>query len=116
MKLRKALDKARDERDSTVMTREPEARPVQDSLDKENSWSAPNYTESARHRINPDIVEKNRGVSIYPDSKEIEQYKILRTRIHQQAKNRKMNTVMITSANKNEGKTVTSINMGLTFA
>jgi non-specific protein-tyrosine kinase len=61
-------------------------------------------------------VVKNLGVSIDPDSKYIEQYKILRTRIHQQARNRKMNTIMITSPNNNEGKTVTAINMGFVFA
>ena len=79
-------------------------------------WAPPKYTDSKRYYIHPDTVEKNLGVCINPDSKDIEQYKILRTRIHQQAKNRKMNTIMITSANKNEGKTVTSINMGFVFA
>lgn len=113
MKLRKALEKARDSRESTLQDAIVQEQPP---VEDESSWSAPNYTESARFRINSDILEKNRGVSINPDSKEIEQYKILRTRIHQQAKNRKMNTVMITSANRSEGKTVTAINMGLTFA
>ena len=121
MKLRKALDKAQNTRDmgdvtdtgnAPVKAEEEQITPVKEN----NKWVAPQYTDSTRYRINLDTVEKNRGVSLYPDSKEIEQYKILRTRIHQQAKNRKMNTIMITSPNRNEGKTVTAINMGFVFA
>ncbi|MFN2437201.1 MAG: hypothetical protein ABR513_08950, partial [Desulfotignum sp.] len=74
------------------------------------------YTESVRYHIQPNIVENNLGVCINPDSKDIEQYKILRTRIHQRARDRKMNTIMITSPRRNEGKTVTAINMGFVFA
>ncbi|MFH2090729.1 MAG: AAA family ATPase [Pseudomonadota bacterium] len=76
----------------------------------------PVYTHSMECRIDPEFVRKNRGVCIYPDSPEIEYYKILRTRIQQQSKERKMNTIMITSPNRNEGKTTTVINMGLVFA
>ncbi|MCP4673483.1 MAG: hypothetical protein GY857_19520, partial [Desulfobacula sp.] len=102
MKLRKALDKAQNTRDARdmrdaantgdakVKVEEEQVTPVKENI----KWVAPQYTDSTRYRINPDTVEKNRGVSLYPDSKEIEQYKILRTRIHQQAKNRKMNTIM----------------------
>lgn len=61
-------------------------------------------------------MEKNRGVSIYPDGREVEKYKILRTQIHQQSKNKRMNTIMVTSAHRNEGKTITAINMGFVFA
>ncbi len=80
------------------------------------TWQAPIYKNSKNLKINYQVLEKNRGVCINPDSSVIEQYKILRTRIHQQAKNRKVKTIMVTSANKNEGKTITSINMGFTFA
>lgn len=112
MKLRKALDKARDERTGE----QGEIEIPAESAKPRDGWAAPKYTESVPHRIDMNILEKNRGVSINPGSREIEQYKILRTRIHQQAKNRKLNTIMITSANRHEGKTVTAINMGFTFA
>ncbi|MCP3871806.1 MAG: AAA family ATPase [Desulfobacteraceae bacterium] len=112
MKLRKALDKAKDTRNTdTNKDFTPAASP-----DEEQKWHAPKYTNSAQYRMNLDIVEKNRGVTINSNAKEIERYKILRNRIHQQGKHRKMNTIMITSPNRNEGKTVTAINMGFTFA
>ncbi|MCD4674405.1 MAG: CpsD/CapB family tyrosine-protein kinase, partial [Desulfobacula sp.] len=104
--------KARDGRNIDFKESLIQKRPVK----IENGWQAPEYTDSIQYRIDPDVVERNRCVSINPDSKEIERYKILRTRIHQQAKDRKMNTIMITSPNRHEGRTVTTINMGFTFA
>lgn len=125
MKLRKALEKARDTRETqgtdtqkiqekNVSDTRPEAPAFEDPAPTE--WHPPKYTSSTQFRINPETVEKNRGVSVYPDAKEVEKYKILRTRIHQQTKSRKMNTIMVTSPNRNEGKTVTAINMGFVFA
>jgi protein-tyrosine kinase len=80
------------------------------------NWKAPVYEESMLFRINPNLVINNRGVCITDDSPVIEYYKILRTRIQQQAKSRKINTLMVTSPNRQEGKTVTCINMGFVFA
>ena len=116
MKLRKALDKAKDTRESTLGIEEEAEAPQSTPVTKEEGWTPPQYTSSIKYSIDPDVVERNRGVSIYPDAREIERYKILRTRIHQQSKKRKINNIMVTSANRNEGKTVTVINMGLTFA
>jgi non-specific protein-tyrosine kinase len=61
-------------------------------------------------------AKENRCVCIHPDAEEIDSYKILRTRIQQQCKENGWNTVMITSALPGEGKTLTSINLALTFA
>lgn len=112
MKLRKALDKAKDARDSEIYQDTERVKPVKDA----DGWVAPEYRDSKQCRMNYSAMESNRCVSINPDSREIEQYKILRTRINQHARNRKMNTIMITSPNRNEGKTVTAINMALVFA
>ncbi len=110
MKLRKALDKAKDKRNLN-------GEPAQ--ADNENNagiWQAPEYTESTRCRINPDITENNRGVCLFQNPDEIERYKILRTRINQHSADKPMNTIMVTSPNRGEGKTVTCINMAFTFA
>lgn len=121
MKLRKALDRAVKERGRTTQPPAAPAPPVASpkaapSDKKEDPWTAPAYTDSREMRIDPDRVAANRGVCIRGDAPEIEYYKILRTRIRQMAGKRKMNTLMVTSANSNEGKTVTCLNMGLVFA
>jgi len=114
MKLRKALDKAKDERD---LERDLNEKPVQ----KENKNGAKvsqvhEYTESTMCLLDPVITERNRGVCLSPNPDEIERYKILRSRINHHSADKPMNTVMITSPNRREGKTVTCINMGFTFA
>lgn len=111
MKLRKALDKAKDMRNEGSSD---DAQPISEST-IEDKWTPPQYTDSIQWCIDPQIVERHRGVCIYSDAKEIERYKILRTRINQQRKDRKIKTIMITSPNRNEGKTVTAINMSFTF-
>jgi non-specific protein-tyrosine kinase len=58
----------------------------------------------------------NRCVGFFPDAPEIEHYKILRTQIQQRGVDKGWNTFMITSAMPGEGKTLTSINLALTFA
>jgi non-specific protein-tyrosine kinase len=130
MKLRKALDRAKEERGKAAPENASEEGGSQGSAAESQNpeikkpemkktdpgWVPPRYTESVQYHIQPAVVEKNLGVCINPDSREIEQYKILRTRIHNRARDRRMNTIMITSPRKGEGKTVTAINMGFVFA
>ncbi|MBC8440385.1 MAG: AAA family ATPase [Deltaproteobacteria bacterium] len=125
MKLRKALDKAKDERELNGRELNGKAAPEeiisgaggsQVDSDTKADKRLLIYTESNKRLLNPAVTEKNRGVCLSPNPAEIERYKILRTRINHQSADKPMNTVMITSANRGEGKTVTCINMGFTFA
>ncbi len=125
MKLRKALDKAKENRNGEIQESAPDLTDTNSTVSGSETpgrqqmnatWKAPVYSDSIEYRIDPSVVERNRGVSINKNSREIERYKILRTRIHQESKSKKLNTIMVTSANRREGKTITTINMGLTFA
>ena len=53
---------------------------------------------------------------ISPDAPEIDSYKVVRTQIQQRARENGWNTVMVTSVQPGEGKTLTSINLAMTFA
>ncbi len=110
MKLRKALDKAKDEREFN------EKPAPGKNNNKAGDLKALEYTQSTECFLDPDITEKNRGICMFPDTDEIELYKILRSRINHNSADKPMNTIMITSPNHGEGKTVTCINMGFTFA
>ncbi|MBF0232667.1 MAG: AAA family ATPase [Desulfamplus sp.] len=93
-------------------------KPVHDDAKdaKDELWKKPTYSSSQIYKIDPDVVAANRGVCIKPNSDEIQRYKILKTRIQQQPQFKSLNTIMITSPNKKEGKTVNAINMAFTFA
>ena len=77
---------------------------------------SPNYTVSRGVRLDPSMLVENRCVAFFPDAPELEPYRVLRTRILQAAEKKGGNTVMITSALPREGKTVTAINLALTFS
>ncbi len=117
MKIRKALDKAKGERrlmDRPVSIGSLPA--VEKGESRKKTWKPPEYTDSRMIELDADKTERNRGICIYAESKEIEQYKILRSKISQHSKRKSMRNIMITSPNAGEGKTTTCINMGLTFA
>ena len=77
---------------------------------------SPVYSLSRSVRLNPRVMSANRCVAFLPDSPEVEFYRQLRTRILQLSGGKGGATVMITSALPGEGKTLTAINLALTFA
>jgi len=77
---------------------------------------APVYSLSRSVRLNPRVMSANRCVAFLPDSPELEFYRQLRTRILQMSREAGGATVMVTSALPGEGKTLTAINLALTFA
>jgi non-specific protein-tyrosine kinase len=88
---------------------------LSDTKDK-RGWVSPAYSRSRAVKLDPKILEKNRCVAMFPASPEAECYKILRTRILRRTQDGGGRSVMITSAIPGEGKTVTAINLALTFA
>lgn len=79
-------------------------------------WVSPNYSTSRTVKLNMDTLAGNRCVGAFPYMKETEVYRVLRTQILRLTKEKGGNTVMITSANPGEGKTLTAINLSFTFA
>lgn len=82
-----------------------------------NGLSRPVYNKSKRVWLNVDKMRENKCICLFQDAPEIFRYKILRSKIQQCfAKKEGLNTVMVTSPNRGEGKTLTAINMALVFA
>ena len=79
-------------------------------------WVSPSYRVSREVRLDPAVLERNRVVAYNTASPEIEAYRVLRTRILHRARGTGGTTVMVTSAVPGEGKTVTTVNLALTFA
>jgi protein-tyrosine kinase len=77
---------------------------------------APVYSLSRSVTLNPRVMSANRCVAFLPDCPEVEFYRQLRTRILQISGGKGGATVMVTSALPGEGKTLTAINLALTFA
>jgi len=115
MKLRKALDKAKKTREGSSPPEMPEQEKVVDEIPTDD-WRPPVYSQSTQIALNTEAVLDNRCVCVEPDSAEIDCYKVLRTKIQQMTQDKGWNTVMITSPRSGEGKTLTAINLALTFS
>ena len=86
------------------------------SLVKEKTgWFSPVYNQSRAVKLDPNILEQNRLVAMIHDRPENDFYKVLRTRIMNRTHKQGGKSIMITSALPGEGKTVTSINLALSF-
>ncbi len=98
----------------------PPPRTVLEAVDLaeggKTGWVSPEYAISRAVTLDREKMAANRCVAIDPESLEVECYRVLRTRILHRTKRKGGNTVMITSALPGEGKTLTSINLALTFA
>ena len=116
MKLRKALDKANQERQEAPEGVSQQESSTTTGSSETKNWQAPIYSESVSLKLDPKVLARNRCVCISRDAEQLDAYKVLRTQIQQRTKEEGMNTIMVTSARPNEGKTVTAINLALTFA
>ena len=81
-----------------------------------SQWRPPVYTQSRSCEMDADLAKAKRLVGLQPMSREIEHYKVLRSRIQQQFRKKGWKTLMITSAYPGEGKTLTAVNLALTFS
>jgi len=95
-----------------VIMDEPTGSPAS----KKIGWISPNYTVSRRVELDQQQVVENRCVAFQSEAPEVDYYRVLRTQILQRTAVGGGNTIMITSAVPGEGKTLTAINLALTFA
>jgi non-specific protein-tyrosine kinase len=124
MKLRKALDKANEERaaakESDAGQEVSAAKTVRESAlaksTDSDKWQAPVYSTSTTVKVDPLLLAENRCACILGDAPCMDAFKVLRTHIKQRTRDMGLNTVMITSVHSGEGKTLTAINLALTFA
>ena len=75
-----------------------------------------NYSKTKVQVNDPEILRNNRIFSVHDDMETTDQIKILRTQVLRKLKAIGGNSILITSANPYEGKTFTSINLGVSIA
>jgi len=112
MKIKKAIDKARLSRQDTLVSN----KSYQEIASSVGAGRSPVYTESRCVVPDREVMEKNRCICMFPDSPYLGSYKLLRTQIQKSVINKNWRTLMVTSVLPGEGKTLTSINLSLTFA
>jgi len=81
-----------------------------------DGWMPPTYSQSSSVQIDPDTLRRNRLLTETVDPAYIESYKVLRAQILHRTREKGWRTIMVTSPSPMEGKTLTTINLGVTFA
>ena len=112
MKFMKSIKQARRERQKSG-----ESIMDESSVKKDDEvWRTPTYNQSKIAEINIKKARKMRCVGIFPDTPESNAYDVLRSQVLHITKERGWNTIMITSTQHGEGKTLTCINLAISFA
>ena len=88
----------------------------QPSATQKSGWVSPNYNRSRNVTIDEHQAVENRCVALRSELPEVEHYRILRTQILQRTRENGGSTIMITSPRTGDGKTLTAINLALSFA
>ncbi len=118
MELKKSLEKAKQQEESRK--NEGNTGRVEPHPSKEgyagNGWAPPVYSQSVSAELDMEHLRKNRIICAFPDVPEAEHYKVLRTNIQRYVREKNWNTIMVTSVQPGEGKTLTSINLSVSFA
>lgn len=123
MKLKKSIEKAKLQRKQagqqstgkSALTVEIEGS-VPERTTCLEGWTSPIYCESRSVKLDLDQLALNRCVSMFPDTELSEYYKVLRTNVLRRTKEKNWNTIMITSVQPGEGKTLTAINLAAALA
>lgn len=117
MSFQKALDRAQEERQEPLPATAAEEPLDGSTLIAEDDLLVPPVYSKSRHvTLDHEVLSKNRCVALFPDSPEGDLYKVIRTQIIQRMQEKNLNTLLIISALPGEGKTLTAINLAITFA
>lgn len=118
--LKKALEKAKEaRREHPESVAQPAAAPsdAPSSPDRQDLFMPfrPAYTQTRQCVINQLLIKQNRIISVCSED-EADRLKILRMQILNTLGNGRKNTLLVTSANHQEGKTLTAINLAISFS
>jgi non-specific protein-tyrosine kinase len=123
-KLQKALDKAKEARGDTFDTLDqlpeyslkPEGISVSPSRPKARECPAPVYNQTRVIPVDFQRLMQNRIIPICHGNPVADRIKILRTQVLSRMVEEGKNTLLITSANPGEGKTLTAINLAISVS
>ncbi|MEA3222425.1 MAG: polysaccharide biosynthesis tyrosine autokinase [Thermodesulfobacteriota bacterium] len=90
---------------------QPQKPDIEPTLPKESD-----HQKSTVIKAREDILRDNRLMSYFGSSFISDQYKIIKTKILEKTKNEGLNTILVTSAFKGEGKSLTAANLAISLA
>ena len=111
-KIEKAVEIARKNRHAIQQESQNQVPPEMLRLSEQN----PAYTQTKVISLDSSHLEKHRLMMLLNDPKAMDCYNLLCTRLLQKTRDKGHNSIMVTSALEDEGKTITSINLAVSIA
>lgn len=108
-RIQRALERARSEQHRRGASPGYGPRPVPENHEIR-------YTQTRVHEVAPEYLRDQRIIGAYESGSFTEAYRVLRTQVLQRLRDNNWNTLAITSAADNEGKTLTAINLAISLA
>lgn len=125
-KLRKAMEKARGARvaageapPSAGQERVAQQAPLRETQPQSNGSTDevnPAYTQTRIVPVNPDVLKRNKVFAFFQGHPMADSLKILQTQVLGRLEALGGNTIMVTSANRAEGKTLMTVNLAVSMA
>jgi len=111
-KIKKALEKAKTQ--GFAIDRQGELQGSE--TEKTEQVAAPKYFQTRVIEISPEILKKNKIVSIDENHPVADQFKLLRTRILHRTRGTGHNTIQVSGFDSEEGKSIVSVNLAISMA
>ena len=101
---------------SESKTRSSKEDTVKGSEKKEKKEIRINYSKTRVEKINKETLRKNKVFALFKEQRTTDEMERLRTQVLKKLRESGGNCLMVTSAHPGEGKTFTSINLGISIA
>ncbi len=111
-RIKKALEKAQQQRQETVLPQPNAAVPGVGRVDTQQIA----YSQTRNVAVSPELLRQNRIIAGFDDDPRADLYKILRTKILQRLQANSWNVLAVTSSTKGAGKSHTAINLAISIA
>lgn len=111
-KIEKAVEMARNKRHATQQESQGQMPPEMSRLADQD----PAYAQTKVISLDRSHLEKHRLMMLIDDPKAVDCYNLLCTQLLQKTRDKGHNSIMVTSALKGEGKTITAINLAVSIA
>ena len=119
-RLKKALQKAKEDHPNIQLhTPEPAPKPQVNGFEEEALLRREVKVEYSKTKVQPvsrELLRKSKIFALFSKYRINDQIKTLRSQVLSRLKKINGNTIMVTSANPGEGKSFTSINLGVSIA
>jgi len=76
----------------------------------------PTYSQTKVVKVDPAVLKRNKVISLFHEEAVTDQMKILRTRVLDRMAEIRGNNLLVTSAGRGEGKTLTAINLAVSIS